>query len=46
MGFFQLQHVTEYYENAIERILTYDNFNRTDTGVQTPSPPPNISIYE
>ncbi|KJR48456.1 Sporulation kinase [Desulfosporosinus sp. I2] len=29
MGFFQLQHVTDYYDNAIEGILTMDNFNRT-----------------
>jgi len=29
MGFFQLKHITENYENAIEGILTYDNFNRT-----------------
>jgi len=28
MGFFQLQPVTENYENTIERILTIDNFNR------------------
>lgn len=29
MGFFQSQHVTEYQENVIERIITYDNFKRT-----------------
>lgn len=29
MGFFQVQHITENYENAIEETLTYVNFNRT-----------------
>ncbi|HWQ40911.1 MAG TPA: two-component sensor histidine kinase, partial [Desulfosporosinus sp.] len=29
MGFFRPQHIIENYENAIEEIITYDNFNRT-----------------
>lgn len=29
MGLFQPQHITENNENAIEEILTYNNFNRT-----------------
>lgn len=29
MGFFQVQHITENYENTIEELLTYVNFNRT-----------------
>jgi len=29
MGFFQTQSITEKYENAIDRIITHDNFNRT-----------------
>lgn len=29
MGFFQFLHITVNYENAIEEILTYVNFNRT-----------------
>jgi len=29
MGFFQLQHITEDHQNAIDGITTYDNFNLT-----------------
>jgi signal transduction histidine kinase len=29
MGFFQSQHIPGYYENAIEEIITSENFNRT-----------------
>jgi len=29
MGFLQVEHITENYENAIEKTLTYINFNRT-----------------
>ena len=31
MGFFELQQITKYPENAIEGVITWDNFNRSRT---------------